>query len=291
MIDTAAVDAAAVDTATVDTAVVLMSVYHRESAENLDACLHSIVTQTLLPQKIILVKDGPLPTFLEDVIDRYAGMHPDLFEIVPLPQNRGLTEALNTGLSSCHSDLIFRMDSDDLSLPDRFEKQLRFMQGHPDIGVLSSAMYEFDVDPDTPEHIKTVVADHDAIAKQMPWRNPINHPTCCYRTELIKQAGGYPELRYLEDYYLWAKLLCSGVRFHNLDEPLYLFRFNRATLTRRGGWINFRNECYLRWFLYRRGKATLATVVLAMALQLLLRFAPGRLQNLLWKTTRKRISK
>lgn len=267
-----------------------MSVYPQEKAENLDVCLNSLIRQTHLAQKIILVKDGPLAQSLEEVIDRYTGLYPDLFEIVPVAENRGLSQALNMGLEFCSSEYVFRMDSDDLSLPDRFEKQLQFMQSHPEIGVLGTAMYEFDQDPDKPEHIKTVVAGHEAIVKQFPWRNPINHPTCCYRTELLRQAGGYPDLRFLEDYYLWSKLLCRGVRFHNLTEPLYLYRFNRATLTRRGGWVNFRNECLLRWFLYRNGKATLAIVLLAMALQLLLRFAPGWLQNILWKGTRQRIS-
>lgn len=273
------------------TAVVLMSVYHLEKAENLDACLNSIVNQTHLPQKIVLVKDGPLSQRLEEVIDRYVGLYPDLYEIVPLPENRGLSRALNIGLEFCNGEYVFRMDSDDISLPKRFEKQLRFMERHPEIGVLSCAMYEFDQDPNKPQHIKTVVTEHEAIVKQFPWRNPINHPACCYRTELVRQAGGYPELRYLEDYYLWSKLLCKGVRFHNLAEPLYLYRFNRATLTRRGGWVNYRNECFLRWFLYRNGQTTLVTALAAMDLQLLLRFAPGWLQNVLWKSTRRKIAR
>lgn len=270
------------------TAVVLMSVYHLEQAENLDACLNSVVHQTRLPQKIVLVKDGPLSSGLNEVIDRYAHAQPDLFEIVPLPQNRGLLHALNAGLEFCDSEYILRMDSDDLSLPDRFEKQLQFMESHPEIGVLSSSMYEFEHDPDRPEHIKTALTDHQAIVKQFPWRNPINHAASCYRTQLVRNAGGYPDLVYLEDYYLWSKLLCEGVRFHNLAEPLYLCRFNRDTLARRAGWINFRNECLLRWFLFRNGKSPLAIVLMAMLLQLLLRFAPPWLQNILWKATRQK---
>ena len=268
----------------------LMTVYGQERAERLDDSLDSIVNQTRLPQKIVLVKDGPLTESMDEVIDRYASAHPDLFEIVRLTQNNGRVYALNSGLQHCNSEYTFIMDSDDLSLPDRFEKQLQFMEIHPDIGVLSSAMYEFSQDPGNPDRIKTVVADHEAIMKQFPWRNPINNPACCYRTELVREVGGYPDLRYLEDYYLWSKLLCRGTRFHNLTEPLLLFRFNRATLTRRRGWVNFRNECWLRWFLYQNGQSTLAVVLLAMLLQLLLRFAPVGLQNVLWKTTRQRTS-
>lgn len=261
-----------------------------ERAENLDACLDSIINQTHLPQKIVLVKDGPLSGSLDKVIDQYTGVHPNLFEIIPLPENRGLVHALNKGLASCNSEYTFRMDSDDLSMPDRFEKQLQYMQEHPEIGVLSSAIYEFKDDPTIPERIKTVVTDHDAIVKQFPWRNPINHPASCFRTALVKEVGGYPELHYLEDYYLWSKLLCRGVRFHNLAEPLYLYRFNQATLTRRGGWVNFKNECVLRWFLYQNNLSTLPVILLAMLMQLLLRFAPVWLRNILWKSARQRVS-
>jgi glycosyltransferase involved in cell wall biosynthesis len=270
-------------------AVVLMSVYGLEHSDNLDQCLDSIVNQTHVPQKIVLVKDGPLSESLDAVIDRYAGRY-DLFKIVALAENRGLVHALNTGLQYCDCEYTFRMDSDDLSLPNRFETQLQFMQKHPEIGVLSSAMYEFDDDPDQPQYVKTVAANHEAIVKQFPWRNPINHAACCYRTELIRNAGGYPDLLYLEDYYLWSILLCRGIRFHNLTEPLYLCRFNRATLSRRGGWINFRNECSLRWFLYRNHKSSAALLLASIVLQVILRFAPISLRNLLWNTIRRRVS-
>lgn len=272
-----------------NTAVVLMTVYDLERAENLDDSLNSIVNQTHLPQKIVLVKDGPLSERLDEVIDRYARAHPGLFEIVQTAENSGRIHALNTGLQYCSGEFTFIMDSDDLSLPHRFEKQLQFMQIHPEIGVLSSAMYEFERDPDKPDRIKPVAADHKAIVRQFPWRNPINQPACCYRTQLVREVGGYPDLRYLEDYFLWSKLLCRGTRFHNLTEPLLLFRFNPATLARRGGWVNFRNECLLRWFLYQNRQSNLAILLLAVLMQLLLRLAPIRLRNVLWKITRRKV--
>ncbi len=267
-----------------------MTVYDRETVENLDGSLDSIVKQTRLPQKIILVKDGPLPDSLDELIEGYSRRYPDLFQIIALTENLGRVAALNTGLDRCEGEYTFIMDSDDLSVSDRFEKQLSFMQQHPEVGVLSSAMAEFETDSANPDRIKTAVADHDAIAKQFPWRNPINNPACCYRTQLVKQAGGYPDLKYLEDYYLYAKLLCRGIRFHNLTEPLLLFRFSAATLSRRSGWINFRNECWLRWFLYQNGQSTFTVMLLAMLIQLPLRFGPAWFQTALWRITRKRIS-
>ena len=105
------------------------------------------------------------------------------------------------------------MDADDIALPNRFDEQLSYLEQHPDIDVLGTALYEFTVKPETPERIKPVVTPHSRIAGSIGLRNPINHPTVCVRRSKLRDAGGYPELPLLEDYYLWARLLQAGADF------------------------------------------------------------------------------
>ncbi|MEX2489682.1 MAG: glycosyltransferase [Pseudomonadales bacterium] len=270
------------------TASVLLSVYHRESADTLNTCMQSLVDQTRMPGRIILVRDGPLNSELETVIEKFANMWPELFQMVNLPENRGLTSALNEGLRRCTTDYVLRMDADDIAAPERFERQLAFVEDNPDVAVLGTAMWEF-VDHPGEARLKPVKESHAEIVRQLPWRNPVNHATVCYRTEAIKQAGGYPELPLLEDYFLWAKVIKAGYRLHNLPEALYYCRFDDATLGRRAGWQNFKNECSLRLWMYRHGLVRLPTLLGAITIQFALRFSPTKLQRRLWRATRRQV--
>lgn len=267
---------------------ILMAVYHGDDAAAFAACLDSLATQTLVPEQIVLVRDGPLGVDLEHVIDAFETAHPELLTQVILPENRGLVTALNHGIGACHGELVLRMDADDIAHPARIERQVAWMDAHPDIGVLGTAMMEFKVDPQTPVREKPVRVEHADIVGQLPWRNPVNHPTVCIRRPLL--ADGYPDLEYLEDYFLWAQLIARGVRFHNLPDALVSYRFDDATFARRSGWLNFRNEVALRWWMVRHGLSGLPTFVAAACLQLLLRFSPRAVQRALWQGARRRIS-
>ena len=126
-----------------------MSIYIKERATLLDLSLLSIlVDQTTKPSELVLVEDGPLTEELYRVIDKYKSIFPS-FISVKLPANVGLGRALNAGLNRCRNEWVTRMDSDDISLPTRFEKQLEYIRAHPDIDVLGCALGEFETD----EHI------------------------------------------------------------------------------------------------------------------------------------------
>lgn len=267
------------------TTSVLMCVYGGDAPDAVAASLASLTAQTRMPDQIVLVIDGPVPEPLSHIIDASEASHPALFTIVRLERNQGLIAALNQGIVHCRGEYVLRMDADDICREDRIEKQLAFMSRHPEVGVLGSAMREFDVSPITITRIKPVRESHEQIARQLAWRNPVNHPTVCIRRHLLP-ATGYPELRYLEDYFLWAVLMAEGVRFHNLSEPLIYYRFNDDTLARRSGWVNFRNEVALRLWMYRHRLIGLTTLVAVTAMQLLLRFAPRSIQRRLWRSTR-----
>lgn len=271
-------------------ATLLMSVYHKVSPEALAQCLDSLAKQTRHPEQFVIVKDGPLNTDLDDLLEKFREKFPDQLTIVNIETNRGLINALNTGLEYCASEWIIRMDADDVAMPERIEKQLDYLDMHKNIDVLGAAMLEFENDPSQPSRLKPVVSSHQEILKQLPLRNPINHPTACIRKRKLLDAGGYPALPLLEDYLLWGKMIHNGAQFHNLTEALIHYRFDETTLTRRRGSGNFGNECKLRWWLYRHGLSGTLKLILGIILQVILRFSPLSLQRFLWHASRRRIS-
>lgn len=268
------------------TSSVLMSVYGKVPAEQLRQCLASLVVQTRQPDQTVIVIDGPIPSDLQQLLDQYQNFQPDRVMLAPLAENGGLINALNIGLKHCTGDWILRMDADDLAMPDRFDIQLGLVDSDPEIDVLGCSMLEFDADPRLPERLKPVIEAHDAIARALPFRNPINHPTACIRKSRLLEIGGYPDLALLEDYFLWAKLLKAGARFRNLAEPLYLFRFDDQTLQRRAGAENFRNEVWLRQWMYQAGLMSFPVLVMVAALQVVLRFSPLAARRWLWRRSR-----
>ena len=121
---------------------VLLSLYYKENPIFLRESLHSVFGQTLQPDEVILVEDGPLTPALYEVVEEFAGRHSTIKRIV-LEKNRGLGNALSEGLKHCSCDLVARMDTDDICKPERFAKQVTFMENHPEIDVVGAWIDEF----------------------------------------------------------------------------------------------------------------------------------------------------
>ena len=230
---------------------VLMSIYYMEDPKYFDLCLKSIlIDQTVLPSEIVLVKDGRLTDELESVIEKYQKLFPNIFNIVALESNVGLGSALNIGLKSCKYDLVMRMDSDDVSVPDRFEKQLKYMKKHKDVSVLGGFIGEFKDDKNKIERIKTMPCTYEEVRKYAKFRNPINHMTVCFRKKDVLKVGNYQPLFYLEDHYLWARLLVNNKKIENLPYVLVYARIGNGFISRRGnknyikGWKKLQNYLY-----------------------------------------------
>ena len=230
---------------------VLMSIYYKEEPEYFDLCLKSIlVDQTIVPNEIVLVKDGKLSSELENIIKKYQKKFPEVFNIIALEKNVGLGKALNIGLQQCKYEIVMRMDSDDVSVPDRFEKQLKYMKKHKDVSVLGGFIGEFKNDKNKIERIKTMPCTYDEVRKYAKFRNPINHMTVCFRKKDVLEVGNYQPLFYLEDHYLWARLLVNNKKIENLPYVLVYARIGNGFISRRGnknyikGWKNLQNYLY-----------------------------------------------
>ena len=212
-----------------------MSVYAKENPAFLKSSLQSVLDQTRPPNEIVVVKDGSLTEELDAVIDRYSDQHPRIFKVVGYPSNKGLGEALNFGMKHVTSALVARMDGDDVSVRMRFEEQIGYMEEHPDIAVLGSAIAEFHTDPNQIMRTRSVPENHEQIVARAKLMNPMNHMTVVFRTQQVKNAGGYRHMPYFEDYDLWVRMLNQGMKFHNLPVSLVYARVGNDMVGKRHG--------------------------------------------------------
>lgn len=214
---------------------VLMSVYARETPEYLKKAIDSMINQTVPTNDFVLVCDGPLTDDLDRIIVDFQNKCPNLFNIIRLPQNQGLGHALNIGLKSCKHDLVARMDSDDISLPERCQLQLNMFQREPELALCSGNIAEFETDITHITGIRYVPTSYGEILQFAKKRNPMNHMAVMYRKHAVINCGNYVEMSLAEDYYLWARMLHKGYYAINLDKVLVYARIGNGMYARRGG--------------------------------------------------------
>ena len=215
---------------------VLMSVYKNDSPQFLKLALESIYDrQTRKPDEIVVVFDGLLTEELYSVLNNFYIGKEDVVFYYPQDQNKGLGEALRIGSDQCTGDYIFRMDSDDISDPCRFENQIAYIENHPEIDAVGTDIAEFYQSLDeTDKRVRSCPAEHDDIVKMSKRRNPMNHVSVCMKREALTKCGGYETLLLLEDYYLWLKMIVSGCRLANLNESLVYVRIGNGFNSKRG---------------------------------------------------------
>jgi len=214
---------------------VLMSVYIKENPEFLRASIESLLNQTVIPNQIVVVKDGPLTAALEKLLGSYCQQFPELFCMVKLPENQGLGIALQKGLEACKFSLVARMDGDDISVPDRFEKQLKYFESDKALDLIGSSIQEFDGAISNIISHRKVPTNHEEILKFAKKRNPFNHMTVMYKKSKVIEAGNYQDFLWNEDYYLWVRMLLVGAKCANISEPLVYARTGVEMFERRGG--------------------------------------------------------
>lgn len=215
---------------------VLMSVYKNDSPDDLATALKSIYDdQTRKPDEIIVVFDGPLTEALLHTLDSFRAGKEDIVRYYPQEENRGLGEALRIGSELCTGEYILRMDSDDVSDPHRFEKQIRYIEAHPEVDVLGTDIAEFNRSPDEPgKRVRACPVRHEDIVEMGKTRNPMNHVSVCMKKSALMKSGGYQTLLLLEDYYLWLHMIAAGCRLANLHESLVYVRVGNGFDSKRG---------------------------------------------------------
>ncbi len=266
---------------------VLMSTYARETAANLEASLDSLWAQTVLPDQVVLVLDGPVGEEQEAVIARHAvGPHAARLDVIRLPENVGLARALNAGLDRCSGDFTARMDSDDLCLPDRIELQGLCAMQTPDRDFLCSWNDEF-FDAGGPVRLKVAPVTHDALIAALRWRNVIQHSTIFVRTATLRAVGGYrAKYGLLEDYDLFVRLAMYGAHFRVIPKVLVHIRASLDQRRRRGGLRYALNEIRFRRDCLRAGFLDTRQFLVITALYTVFRLISGGLRNRLYALAR-----
>lgn len=229
---------------------VLMSVYKNDIAQNVKTAVESIINQTFRPSQVVIVVDGPVPDETTKTLEELKELYSEV-EIYPLEQNVGLGNALKEGMTHCGNEIVARMDSDDIAVEDRFEKQIKKFEEDSELSIVGSNIAEFIGDKDNVVSIRSVPEKHEDICKYLKKRCPFNHMTVMFKKSEVEKAGGYLHWFYNEDSYLWARMYLAGCKFANIPENLVYARINEATFQRRGGYKYYKSERDLFKFMYK----------------------------------------
>ena len=262
---------------------VLMSVYKNDKAEYIKSAIESMINQTVMPKQYVVVVDGPVGMEIEKIITKYEQEYSDLFTIIRLKENSGLGNALNIGMKECRYELIARMDADDISLPQRCERQLEKFESNPQLSILGTQIKEFVGEPSNIVSQRKVPITFKEIQKFAKRRSPFNHPTVMYKKSVITRLGGYPSLCRKEDLALFVLAVSNGVYSENLNESLLLYRTSNGNQKRRRTWINCKEYIQVMFKYYKRRYIGLSDLLYVILGQISLFILPTSLTNKLSK--------
>ncbi|MER7546480.1 glycosyltransferase [Spirillospora sp. NPDC127506] len=230
----------------------LMTVYGGDQADHVrDAFRSAVQLQTLRPDQVVLVQDGPLPPALLDCLRDLVAGSPVEVELVRLERNRGLGPALDAGLHASRHDIVARMDADDVAMPHRFQTQVPLVRAGADL--VGAGLLEFGTDITDVVGRRIPPSDPADIARYSRLHDPFNHPTVVYRRSAVAAAGGYGDLPLMEDYWLFVRMIANGARMVNVAEPLVYYRVGEGAYERRGGRELLRSELRLQREMLREG--------------------------------------
>ncbi|THG31101.1 glycosyltransferase [Naasia lichenicola] len=261
-----------------------MSVYAKDSADHLERALTSaVLDQSLYPDEVVLVQDGPVGVALERTIERFVASCPVPVHHLVMPENRGLAAALTLGLQSCSHDIVARMDADDIAMPHRFERQLAAFHDRR-LDLLGTGMFEF------AENGSGIVARRtppvgeriDGFAR---FHDPFNHPTVVYRRSAVLRAGGYRPMGLMEDYWLFARMIMTKAAVDNLAEPLLMYRVDSGAYSRRGGLGQLRAELRLQRAFRHSGFTTSGQMARNIIVRGGYRLIPTAIRRALYRAT------
>jgi glycosyltransferase involved in cell wall biosynthesis len=231
---------------------VAISVYKNDNPVFFDRALESITDkQTIKPDEIVLVVDGPVTEKINEVIKKYENKY--AFNTIRLEKNGGLGNALKLASENSRFDLVARMDSDDVSISNRFEQQLSFLKNNPDVDIVGGDITEFVGNEENIVAKRSVPKTNDDIRRYMKKRCAMNHVSVMFKKQSIMNAGGYQDWYCNEDYYLWIRMWLNGAVFSNMGTVLVNVRTGKDMYSRRGGKNYYESEKKLQKFMLNNG--------------------------------------
>lgn len=227
---------------------VSMCVYGRDNAQYFDEALNSVYSQTLVPDEVVLVVDGPVPEMIDQVIGKYEKKHN--MKVFRLEKNMGHGIARREGFNQCQYDYIAIADADDINVADRFEKQIQLFKSDPSLGAVSSNCCHFSKSIDEIINVEELPSSDEDIKKYLRRRCPICQPSVMLSKKAVEEAGGYLDWYHAEDYYLWIRMYLNNCRFANIPETLLYLRTTEQQMNRRGGMKYFTSMAKLYIYMF-----------------------------------------
>lgn len=265
---------------------VIMSIYKSDQPELVRVALDSLLQQTLLPNEIVIVADGPVPAELEREIESFKfrvsklrttpnpsfakggdlvpedgkesletrNQKPEtIVTYLPQEKNGGLGEAMRIAAEAAKYDYLARMDSDDICLPDRFEKQMKCFEEDPELSLVGGMITEFDGEPENIIAKRILPLEDAEIKKMMRGRCAVNHVTVIFKKADLMKSGNYQPFWKQEDHYLWARMMEHGCKFRNIPDVVVNVRSGKDQIARRGGLRFYKSVVRVFWYMYRHG--------------------------------------
>lgn len=220
---------------------VLMCVYYKDNSNSFEKALKSIINQTVRPNEINIVCDGPLTDKLYDIINQYKAKY-SLINVYEIEKNVGHGKARKYGIEQCKYNIVALMDSDDISVKDRFEKQLKVFDENKNIHVVGGQIYEFMDDTENIVGKREVPELDKDIKKYMRKRCPMNQVTVMFDKKAVIDSGNYIDWYCEEDYYLWIRMAQHNYNFYNIQCNLVFVRVGNEMYSRRGGFRYYKSE-------------------------------------------------
>ena len=263
-----------------------MSIYKSDVPELVRVALDSLLQQTLLPNEIVIVADGPVPAELEQVVSSFMcqvskirttpnpsfakggdlvpedgkesletrNQKPEtIVTYLPQEKNGGLGEAMRIAAEAAKYDYLARMDSDDICLPDRFEKQMKCFEEDPELSLVGGMITEFDGDPENIIAKRILPLEDAEIKRMMRGRCAVNHVTVIFKKADLMKSGNYQPFWKQEDHYLWARMMEHGCKFRNIPDVVVNVRSGKDQIARRGGLRFYKSVVRVFWYMFRHG--------------------------------------
>ncbi len=262
---------------------VSISVYEKDNSQYFGIALESVFKQTVKPTEVVLVVDGPIPDATSQVIEAMQERYKNL-KVFYLEKNVGHGESRKVGLENCAYELVAIMDSDDISVPDRFEKELECFEDDKDLSVVGGYIWEFEDDVKNIIGIRKVPLEDHEIKQYLKSRCPFNQVSVMFRKSHVDSVGGFMDWYCEEDYYLWIRMFLAGCKFKNLPENLVFVRMNYDYYMRRGGLRYFKSEAALQIYMYKNKVISFVRLIINISIRFIVQILiPNRLRRWVFK--------
>lgn len=228
---------------------VSMCVYGGDNSEWFQTAVESILNQSLKPDEVVLVVDGPIPDELNEIVKIYE--RNPIFNVIRLEKNQGHGNARRMGLDNCKNELVAIMDADDISKSDRFEKQIEEFKKNQSLDIVGGNITEFIDDEKNIVAERVVPADDAEIKAYMKKRCPMNLVSVMFKKTSVERVGGFIDWYCEEDYYLWLRMALAEMRFANVSDILVNVRVGKDMYKRRGGWKYYKSEAKLQKYMLK----------------------------------------